>query len=148
MKSVTKRFRENINNARRYSPPIGSQIFNRKYFMFKTSKSIIMPKLDLFFELFIIMISITKGQQHRITYLRGSRDSGSYIGRRRSGSSVRMAGRCSERFRFGIHESVQRIWTVYDYVGGCGRGALHLFPPRGSSLCPSHHRPLPQDLSC
>lgn len=38
-----------------------------------------MPKLDLFFELFIIMISVTKEQQHRITYLCGSRDSASYV---------------------------------------------------------------------
>lgn len=37
--------------------------------MFKTSKSIIIPQLDLSFGLFIIMISITKGQQHGITYL-------------------------------------------------------------------------------
>lgn len=40
--------------------------------MFKTSKSIIIPQLDLSFGLFIIMISITKGQQHGITYLVGS----------------------------------------------------------------------------
>lgn len=43
--------------------------YNQEYFMFKTSKSIIIPQLELSFGLFIIMISITKGQQHGITYL-------------------------------------------------------------------------------
>lgn len=37
--------------------------------MFKTSESIIIFQLDLFSDLFHIMISITKGKQHRITYL-------------------------------------------------------------------------------
>lgn len=37
--------------------------------MFKTSESIIIFQLDLFFDLFIIMISIIKGEQHGITYL-------------------------------------------------------------------------------
>lgn len=49
--------------------------------MFKTSKSIIMPKVDLSFELFIIMILITKGQQRGITYLSVSMDYRSYYAR-------------------------------------------------------------------
>lgn len=93
--------------------------------MFKTSKSIIIPQLDLSFGLFIIMISITKGEQHGITYLDGPHNFMSYGLRTRCVYSVIGCVRCSERFRFGIHESVQRIWTVYDYVGGCGRGIIH-----------------------
>lgn len=41
-----------------------------RYVMFKTSKTIIIVQLDLSLELFIIMMLITKGERHRITYLR------------------------------------------------------------------------------
>lgn len=55
-----------INNASQH--PNWFPNTNKNIFMFKTSKSIIMPKLNLSFELFIIMISITKEQQLGITY--------------------------------------------------------------------------------
>lgn len=113
--------------------------------MVKTSNSIIILQQNLSSGLFIIMISIIKKERYRITYLRCAEDCKLYL----EGSKYipcKIEAWCLERFRFGIHECVQRIWTVYDFVGGCGRGISSPSCTWGSSTSLCRPRPLPQDL--